>query len=222
MKKFGIRTTGLEFIFETTVSNYIKSVTNKLEQEFTFLEIGSAGCVSMKSFYEIIKENINHDNWSVRGLDLCEGWRLDWNQINSFEGLKIFKEEECSKDGDNHSILNLTDKPREWIDETFEEKSIDICFIDGCHGSKCVYKDFKVVESKIKNNGIVMFHDSGMEEMGTDWQDCCKEYINVRKGIYDAGLLNPNENKNWEPLADVVGSRVHGLDGNGLFITRKR
>ena len=42
-----------------------------------------------------------------------------------------------------------------------------------------------------------------MEE-GTDWQIVAKN-INVRKGIYDAGLLNPNENKNWEPLADVVG-----------------
>ena len=67
-----------------------------------------------------------------------------------------------------------------------------------------------------------MFHDSGMDEMGTDWQACCSEFINVRKGIHDAGLLNANENTDWQPLADIVGSRVHGLDGNGLFITQKR
>ena len=220
MKKFGIRTTGLEYAFESTLSNYILSRPNG--ENFTFLEVGSAGCVSMKSFYEIIKNTIRHKEWSIRGLDLCEGWSLDWDQINSFEGLTIFKEKECIKEGSNHSILNLTDSPREWIDETFSEKSIDICFIDGCHGSKCVYKDFKAVESKIKSGGIVMFHDSGMDEMGTDWQACCSEFINVRKGIHDAGLLNANENTDWQPLADIVGSRVHGLDGNGLFITQKR
>jgi|TARA_R100001163_G_scaffold15541_2_gene14038 hypothetical protein len=220
MKKFGIRTTGLEYIFETTISNYI--LKNNYKENFTFLEVGSAGCVSMKSFYEIVKETIKHEDWSIQGLDLCEGWSLDWDEINSFDGLTIFKEGELIKEGNLNSTLNLTDKPREWVSETFAENSIDICFIDGCHGSKCVYKDFITVEPKIKTGGIVMFHDSGMAEMNTDWQDCCKEYINVRKGIHDAGLLDFNKNTKWQALADIIGSRVHGLDGNGLFITRKR
>ena len=80
---------------------------------------------------------------AIQGLDLCEGWSLDWDEINSFDGLTIFKEGELIKEGNLNSTLNLTDKPREWVSETFAENSIDICFIDGCHGSKCVYKDFR-------------------------------------------------------------------------------
>ena len=215
MKKFGIRTEGLEQIFEDTIVNYLKE-SERID--FTFLEIGAAGCVSLKSFYKIIKENINH--FVIIGLDLCDGWSLDWSTILSFEDLGIRQEEEIKRNTKNNVWLQLTNEPREWIQQHFIGASLDVCFIDGCHGSKCVTEDFNIVSPKMKSGGIVMFHDSGEEETGTDWQGHCNEYINVRKAILDLGLDGKNEE--WEFIADIKGSRANGGYGNGLWIVQKK
>jgi hypothetical protein len=216
MKRFGIATNGLEQYFEDIFKNYF---LNYKGEEFSYLEIGAAGCLSLKSFYEIIKENFNK-KVDVVGLDLTNGWSLEWNQIQAFGHPLSIIEKGKLVNGINSDVkLILEDDPRLWISNYYKNESLDICFIDGCHGSKCVTKDFNTVSSKIKKNGIVFFHDSGKSETGTDWQHHCEEFINVRKAILDLGL--DGSNKDWKFINDIEGSRARGSDGNGLWIIQK-
>lgn len=219
MKQFGIRTDGLEEIFENIFKDYFSSGS---VENFKYLEIGAAGCQSFKSFYELIEENCNVD-YHAYGLDLVAGWSLDWRHIGNFgHPIQIFSDDpkQNSFAFSAKASLFLKNNPREWISSFFEDGAIDICFIDGCHGSKCVIKDFEVVSPKIKQGGLVMFHDSGEAETGTDWQGHCEEYINVRKAILDLGL--DGSNSDWSFLMDIKGSRTHGGDGNGLWVVRKK
>ncbi len=219
MKKFGIRMDGNETSIEESFKKYLE--TN--ESDFKYLEIGAAGTVSMKSIYEIVSENIKHNNWEIHGLDLPNGWSLDWNQIANFNHplcLYINGIQNLARfDTFAKASLWLQSDPRKWISE-LKDESIDVCFIDGCHGAACVTADFKAVQSKIKKGGIVFFHDAGEPEQGTDWQGHCNEYINVRKAIIDLGLFE-NKLENWQFVNETNGSRKNGGDGNSCVFIKK-
>lgn len=212
---------------ETFIEESFKQYLETNENDFKYLEIGAAGTVSMKSIYEIVSENIKHNNWEIHGLDLPSGWSLDWNQIANFNHplcLYINGIQNLARfDTFAKASLWLLSDPRKWISE-LKDESIDICFIDGCHGAPCVTADFKAVQPKIKKGGIVFFHDAGEPEQGTDWQGHCNEYINVRKAINYLGLLETSEFKlhEWEFIFETQGSRKVGGDGNSCVFVRKK
>lgn len=212
---------------ETPIEELFKQYLEINESDFKYLEIGAAGTVSMKAIYEIISENIKHNNWEVHGLDLPNGWSLDWNEIGKFNHpLCVYVNEIQNLARFDHlakASLWLQSNPRKWISE-LKDESIDICFIDGCHGAPCVIKDFEAVKSKIKKNGIVFFHDAGEPEQGTDWQGHCNEHINVRKAVNDLGLLDSSESKlhGWEFIFEAQGSRKIGGDGNSCVFVKKK
>ena len=212
---------------ETPIEELFKQYLEINESDFKYLEIGAAGTVSMKAIYEIISENIKHNNWEVHGLDLPNGWSLDWNEIGKFNHpLCVYVNEIQNLARFDHlakASLWLQSNPRKWIFE-LKDESIDICFIDGCHGAPCVIKDFEDVKSKIKKNGIVFFHDAGEPEQGTDWQGHCNEHINVRKAVNDLGLLDSSESKlhGWEFIFEAQGSRKIGGDGNSCVFVKKK
>lgn len=212
---------------ETPIEELFKQYLEINESDFKYLEIGAAGTVSMKAIYEIISENIKHNNWEVHGLDLPNGWSLDWNEIGKFNHpLCVYVNEIQNLARFDHlakASLWLQSNPRKWIFE-LKDESIDICFIDGCHGAPCVIKDFEAVKSKIKKNGIVFFHDAGEPEQGTDWQGHCNEHINVRKAVNDLGLLDSSESKlhGWEFIFEAQGSRKIGGDGNSCVFVKKK
>lgn len=222
-RKFGIRMAGNEIDIENIFQNYLLNHGCKPFDEvpFNYLEIGAAGTVTMKSIYEIVKSYIKHDRWQIMGLDLPNGWSLDWSTINSFaHPLNIIKEDDKkSYIPNSHASLYLQSNPREWI-AALPDESIDICFIDGCHGKRCVLEDFRAVESKIVKGGIIFFHDAGVPEQGTDWQGHCQENINVRQAIEELGLLN-GTNKQWKFLFETNGSRKIGGDGNSCIFIEK-
>lgn len=208
---------------ETSIEESFKKYLETNESDFKYLEIGAAGTVSMKSIYEIVSENIKHNNWEIHGLDLPNGWSLDWNQIANFNHplcLYINGIQNLARfDTFAKASLWLQSDPRKWISE-LKDESIDVCFIDGCHGAPCVTADFKAVQSKIKKGGIVFFHDAGEPEQGTDWQGHCNEYINVRKAIIDLGLFE-NKLENWQFVNETNGSRKNGGDGNSCVFIKK-
>lgn len=223
MKQFGLRMAGNELDLENLIIDYLSSVNSK---SFKYLEIGAAGCVSLRAFYDIVKENIKHNDWKVTGVDIDGGWSIDWSQIKS----KFNIDEEIEIYINRLSGLPLTVKsipkaslwidknPRELINSGF--KNIDICFIDACHCSTCPSEDFLCVENNIKNGGIVIFHDTGILEQGTDWQPHGNTFIDVRNSLSNIGLFD-NKFKNWKFIKETIGSRYHGGDGNSCSIFRK-
>ena len=217
MRKFGIAMGGNEEPLENLIKQHIS--IQMRGAIYTAIEIGSAGCVSLRAFKDIISENT--DKWRVHGFDLVDGWSLDFNKINEvFDGKpNILKVEDIAKDTDiNTMYLWLLDDPRSYI-KNFPHK-VNFAFIDGCHGANCVCKDFEALENSVDIGGIVVFHDAGKSETGQDWQHHCKEFINVRSGLMRLGLLDQTR-KGWRIIGETNGSRNYGGDGNSCFITQK-
>lgn len=218
MREFGIRMGGCESEIEHLFIDYLKA---SKDNEFKYLEIGAASCVTLRAIYDIVKENIKHDKWKVIGVDIDGGWSVDWNTIKSKFSDKEIDVWTNRLTGGNipvpHADLWIDKNPRELISTHL--KDIDICFIDACHG-KCVAHDFVCVEKNIKSGGIAFFHDVGVLEQGTDWQEHCKEFINVRKHLIELGLFD-NKYPNWVFEKEIKGSRFWGGDGNSCGVFRK-
>lgn len=219
MKNFGIRMSGLELEIENLFINYLCNLSTN---SFKYLEIGAASCTTLKAIHDIVKNNVKHDDWEVIGVDIENGYSVDWKEIR-----KLFKDNELEVYTNRvtnrrfpapKAKLFIDKNPRELVTNNFYD--IDICFIDACHGYKCVTEDFHTVQNNIKPNGIVFFHDTSILEQGTDFQEHCKEFINVRKALSDMGLFD-NKHPNWKFEREVLGSRFFGGDGNGISIFRK-
>ena len=216
-KTFGIRCEGLELELENIISNHVKN-----KEEYTYLEVGVASCVSFRAVYNIIKENIKSNNWLCIGLDMLGSPNVNFKEIpKSFSNDELLVVNEYPSgdfepllgSGKYHAVLNLKSDPRPWIDR-IDNNSLDLVILDACHGSNCLIADFKAIENKLKPGGILMTHDCGVEETGTDWQEHCGEYINVRGGLNKLGLLS-DIRTGWKLIKEIPGTRKLNNDPNG-------
>lgn len=212
MKKFGLGLDGCEQGVEQLLKQHINFSQSPV---YTVVEVGSAGCVTLRAFKDIVSENrLGH--WRVIGFDLPDGWSLDFAEINAvFNGKpNIYKIDDVDKDTPTNQMeLWLLEDPRNHLKYKLPYK-LDFVFIDGCHG-KCAADDFLAIEPKVNVGGIVMFHDFGFLDQGRDFQPHCQEFINVRKHIDDIGLFDTragvNQNrefrKGWRFIGEIQGSR---------------
>lgn len=102
--------------------------------------------------------------------------------------------------------------------------TIDLAFIDGCHGKNCVRGDFELVEPFIEPGGHVIFHDAGYRDQGTDWQPHCQERINVRAALAELKLIAAGPayqpRLGWECVTEWIGDKKRG--GNSCVVVRKQ
>jgi|APGre2960657404_1045060.scaffolds.fasta_scaffold00761_11 hypothetical protein len=220
MKKMGIRTGGIEEAFEDTIKNYARNSNS----DFKYYEIGCAGCITLKAATDIVSECISHDNWLIEGIDLMSESSVNWQEINSVfnkTNLQIYYEGVSSFNylKDPHTRLLLWGDPRKYS-KSMPNNSLDIVLIDGNHNFENVTADFLSIEDKVKQNGLVFFHDIGVEETGTDPQ-AGGGFIEVRPAVEKLGLFNGSR-KGWRFLKEVPGSRKWGGDGNSLGIFVKQ
>lgn len=201
---------------EEPIEQLIKERLSNTEKEFNYLEIGVAECKTLLAVTQIILENKFNKNFTVIGLDLptC-GYVMDnlTNISKKFQEIADFSIlfDNSNVQPDTVSLI-LNKNPREEIIPKLN-CDLDFVFIDGCHGRNCVVSDFLAIEKKVKQNGIVLFHDVGLEEQGTDWQDHCKENINVRQAVIDLGLWDETR-VGWKILKYINGTRTTGGYGN--------
>lgn len=219
MKKFGIRTDGIEIEIE----NLFKEYLNKNKKNFRYYEIGCAGCITLRAITDIVKENITDNNWLVDGIDLVKDSSLNWEEINS-----VFNQKTLQVFTEGISNLNYLNAPKTrlllWEDprtysKSLENNSIDIVFIDGNHNKYNVIEDFLSIEDKVKLNGLVLFHDFSEPEQNTDPQ-AGGGFIEVRLACQDLGLLD-NSRSGWNFIKEIPGSRAWGGDGNGVGVFKK-
>lgn len=223
MKKFGIRTEGTEEGLENVIKSYLQQLSKK--DKFRYYEIGVAGATTLRAVYEIVKENTPTTDWLVTGIDLPS--ILNNERASIF---KNFKEEEIELfiSGFSNQFkfpfpfcrYVFEENPREYSKNNLTSNSLDIVLIDGCHGRQCVIDDFLSIEAKVKPGGLVIFHDACAASQNTDYQDHCRENINVRKALVELGLLSLGRN-GWAHAGSIPGSRLWGGEGNGFEFFRK-
>lgn len=207
----GLRMDGIMEQLEPLLIEHIKD-----KKEYMYLEIGVAHCYTFRSITDIIKENIKVNEWLTMGLDLANSLDVNFkmiDQIFSKEELLISRKPgEVNLSSNDHSVLVLRDNPREWIN-TINNDVLDLVFIDANHSLENSKNDFLAIEDKVKSGALVMFHDSGLEEVGTDCQGG-NEYINVYGALKELGLLD-NSRKGWELIKNIDGTRKLNNDPNG-------
>ena len=228
MKEFGIRFSGLEQPLEEILIDHIKD-----KNQYTFLEIGFASGKTHKAIREIIKENINTDFWMTIGLDLINSDNVNFKEIN-----QIFNENELLvyRPGDDdaklaslgkyHSVLTLRENPREDFIKNIDDNGLDLCLIDANHSLTNTYNDFIAIENKMVPGSLVLFHDAGIEETGSDFQcveNGVKQYIDVRGALIKLGLLGDHR-KGWRLIQMIPGTRHLNKNpdgGNSLAVFQK-
>ncbi len=236
-KKMGIRMSGCERPLEDLLTQHVSACP--INRTYIVIEIGSAGCTTLRAFKDIISEKRGLNPWIVFGFDLTEdkAWSLNWDEINAaFNGdPNILREEHCGLEESlfytNRMYLWLLDDPRSFLWRPSDglhgvpkgfSGSIDFAFIDGCHGA-CSGHDFEAIEKKVSIGGLVVFHDYGEIEQGTDFQPHCNEFINVRTYVHKLGLAAPcrEPRKGWRFVGEIKGSRNFGGDGNSCAVIQR-
>lgn len=206
---------------------------------YTLLEIGSANCVTLRSFRNIIAETIERssnpeEDWVVIGTDLPPGaaWSMDRTEVLKSIGDVSYSIITTDRDvspykrtlPSKHINLILDSMPRDWLAKTLAPESVDFVFIDGSHGVSCA-KDFCAIEQKVAPNGLVVFHDYGEPEQGTDWQACDGEFISVRTWVHRLGLNKPNPadamRPGWRFMGEIRGTRYWGGEGNSCAVVHR-
>ncbi len=213
---------------ERPIEDLIKQHVALLPRDhvYTLLEIGSAGCVSLKAFSDILEQE-RPDQWRTIGLDLTldKAWSVDMNEVReSFRGRReqiIVASQMAAVMGLMGMSLLLLDDPRTFVRDILPYAP-DFTFIDGSHGASCG-RDFLAVEAKVPLHGLVVFHDYGEPEQGTDWQAFDHEFINVRTYVHRLGLAAPcvTPRKGWRFVGEIKGSRHYGGDGNSCCVVQR-
>lgn len=223
-RRFGIRLNGCEGPLEHLVRQHI--ATRPLDEPYTLLEIGSAGCVSLRAFRDIIAAVRPDGHWRVIGSDLDEAhaWSLDWAEIRAaFDGTPhiLREQDDVATYALNQMYLMLLADPRQYFRDRLSVP-LHFVFVDGCHG-KCAGEDFLAVEHKVAPGGLVVFHDYGEPEQGTDFQCHCREFIAVRSYVHRLGLASPcvTPRKGWRFVGEIKGSRHWGGDGNSCAVVQR-
>ncbi len=228
-RQWGIRLDGCGASFEHLLRQHIPTVP--VDRAYTLVEVGSAGCVSLRSFHDIVASTRGAAPWSVIGTDLPPGvaWSMDLAEVRRSLGdvphriLYLDVEvAEAGLDWHNRVTLCLHPEPRQWLGTELVDASVHFAFVDGCHG-KCAGRDFLYLEPKIAPGGLVVFHDYGEAETGTDWQPHCREWINVRTYVHRLGLATPSPaaRKGWRFVGEIKGSRHWGGDGNSCCVVQR-
>lgn len=65
----------------------------------------------------------------------------------------------------------------------------DFIFIDACHGAPCVRADFIAAAARLRQGGVIAFHDASVACQGQHHQPHCNTAIDVRQATVSLGLL---------------------------------
>ena len=226
-RKWGIRLGGTGEQMENLLRQHTASHGSP-DTPYTLIEIGSAGCVTLRAFADILRE-CGKTNWRAVGFDLTldKAWSVNMDEVRaSFAPAEPFIMDAAGMlfmDGVKGMSLALLDDPRIYLRDQFPF-AVDWAFIDASHGKSCA-RDFCAIESKVACGGLVIFHDYGEPEQGTDWQNADREFIAVRSYVHRLGLNAPSPQgvlrKGWRWVGEIMGSRHWNGDGNGAAVVQR-
>lgn len=141
------------------------------------VELGSFYGCSAFAFMQAIRDN--HLNTRMYPVDLWEAgdsFTLHDYEQDIYSFFVRVKEKEFSDI--NVEMLKMT---FDSANKLFEEKSIDILHIDGSHAYEDVKHDFELWLSKVKDHGIILFHDVSEQLLYGETLGSCRFWKEIQE-----------------------------------------
>lgn len=178
------------------------------------VELGTHYGTSLWSFSQAIKDKSM--DTEINAIDTWQG-----EKHAGFYGEDVFLTVQGIKNEFYSNVsINLIRKRFEDATSDFEDSSIDILHIDGLHTYEAVKNDFESWLPKLKNNGIVLFHDIKVMELDFGvyrfWEELQEKYITIEFfQSFGLGVLFLNrdlglEFKRKEKELQMHYSYIHG------------
>lgn len=165
------------------------------------VELGTHYGTSLWSFSQAVKDN-NLDT-ELNAVDTWEG-----EKHAGLYGEEVFETvNEIKNKYYSNLNLNLIRKEFSEAVNDFEDKSIDILHIDGLHTYEAVKYDFETWLSKVKDDGVVLFHDIIVtrDDFGVFkfWKELKEKYATFEfRHSYGLGVLCLDKNNSILNLKD--------------------
>ena len=166
----------------------------------TIVELGTHWGTSFWSFCQAVK-----DEDLLTELFAIDTWKGD--EHAGFYGNEVFeKVKEIQKKYYKDLKINLLRKTFDEAISDFEDKSIDLLHIDGLHTYEAVKHDFENWISKVKDDGVIIFHDIfvNQNDFGVYklWEELKKKYKTIEfYHSFGLGVLFKNAEK-YKELID--------------------
>lgn len=137
------------------------------------VELGTHTGVSYSAFCQAIKElNLNTKAYAI------DSWTGD--EQTGFYGNEIFEDFQDFNSRNYESFSTLIRSRFDDSVQEFEDGTIDLLHIDGCHKYEQVKHDFETWKSKVSERGVVVFHDTDVfrDEFGVWklWEEISHQY----------------------------------------------
>lgn len=165
------------------------------------VELGTHYGTSFWSFCQAVKDG--ELDTELNAIDTWKGEKHSgFYGEEVFETVKQIKNEYYSK-----LKINLIRKTFDEALVDFEDKSVDILHIDGLHTYEAVKHDFENWFSKVKDDGIILLHDTfiNRDDFGVYkfWEELKKNYVTVEFfHSFGLGIIFKNPKK----YEDVIGN----------------
>ena len=214
--KMGFKTEGSERLFFAALALAYERAEH---DPFLIFEIGAATGLTtraIEAYTNSLSVEFLHYPWKVISCDLPDGWSLNVDQLkkNLPSESVIDATDDPHPFTDNHVAVYLS--PSEKVLASPVVPHINFAFIDGCHCYQCVMKDFINVAKKLVQNGIIVFHDTGITIQSPDnHSKHGKHMIYTRLAVEDIIKVFGD---GFELLANLEADS----NQNGMIIVRKR
>lgn len=141
------------------------------------VELGTHYGTSLWSFSQAVKDNFLETE--INAVDTWEG-----EKHAGFYGEEVFETVKQIKDEYYTDLkINLIKKTFDDALKDFDNNSVDIIHIDGLHTYAAVKHDFESWLLKVKDDGIILFHDIDVEEDDFGvyklWEELRKQYKTI-------------------------------------------
>jgi hypothetical protein len=185
--------------------------------EITYIEIGVAYGATMTAIASRLRDS--GKRWRVIGIELVNGYSFNRERTAEFAAKRNLKLNFVIPNGSivypRWEAVTVYFKDSQSFLTEFWQEPIHLALIDGCHGKPCVTLDFLALEAFMVPNGVIMFHDFGVDQRG-HYQPHCPTGLDVRGAVESLGLLN-GKRPNWQHTSTFTADKMQGGWDMGIF-----
>lgn len=177
------------------------------------LELGTYYGCSYFAFAQAIKDE-GLDTQLI-GIDCWEGdIHTNFYDETVFKAFKKLNRKFWGKQANAHQQFSYIRNRFDAAVDMIEDNSVDVLLIDGTHTAEAVQQDFENYLPKLKQDGIVLFHDTNVQRFTLKefWAIISKKYVSYNfKNKYGLGVLAPKGIGNYAKIKHLFDSPDVGI-----------